>query len=157
VFIYERIFIRILRRTKDEDTQLCQLSLHAGCPKDHPPLLTRNVKDNLRTSASRQAASSIPRVCNTNRLLPLAGIKSIICDNPSNSGEPWSQRYATVGITDDVRTILKKGLLTFGPRTSAEEHMVIEGTEGGKVRVYASKAYCGRKDIAPLILNLWSG
>jgi len=76
--LYERIFIQFLRRTKDEDTQLCQQSLHAGCPNDYLPLLTRNVQNNLPTSSSRQAAWSIPRVCSTSRLVPLAGIKSII-------------------------------------------------------------------------------
>jgi len=35
--------------------------------------------------------------------------------------------------------------------------MVIEGTEEGEVRVYAIKAYCGRIDTGPIILNLWSG
>lgn len=64
--LYGRIFIQILRRTKDEDTQRCQHSLHAGCPNDHLPLLTRNTqnnlrKNNLRRISSRQAASSIPQ------------------------------------------------------------------------------------------------
>ena len=44
-------------------------------------------------------------VCSASRLVPLTGIKSIICDNASNSEEPLSHRYATVGITDDVRII----------------------------------------------------
>ena len=48
-------------------------------------LLTRNVWNNLLTSPSRRPASSIPRFC-TSLLLPLAGIKLIICDNLSNSG-----------------------------------------------------------------------
>jgi len=129
--LYERIFIQFLRPTKDEDTQLCQQSLHVGCPNDRFPLLTWNVQNNPRTSSSRQAASSIPRVCSTSRLVPLAGIKS--------------HRYATVGITDDVR-IIKTRFINNGPRTSAEKLMFIEGTEEGKVHVYAFKAYCGRKD-----------
>jgi hypothetical protein len=140
--LYERIFIQFLRRTKDEDTQLCQQSLHAGCPNDHLPILTRHVQN----SSSRQAASSIPRICGTSRLVLLGGIKSIICDNPSNSGEPLSHRYAIVGITDDVR-IIKTRFIKFGPRPSAEMRMVIEGTE--KVRIYAIKAYRGRTGTAP--------
>jgi hypothetical protein len=119
--LYKLIFIQFLPSTKDS-IHNCQQSLQAGCPNYHLPRHKRNVQNNLRTSSSRQAASSIPRVYSS-RLVPLTGIKSIIYHKPSNSEEPWSHSYATGGTTDDVR-IIEKMLINFGPRPSVEKCMV---------------------------------